>query len=53
MAVDETSNMDGKVLSNAVFRLPMNESGKIRLQTSYNNERVTSGRFATAGHIYH
>jgi hypothetical protein len=42
MAVDETSNMDGKVLSNAVFRLPMNESGKIRLQTSYNNERVTS-----------
>jgi hypothetical protein len=34
--------MDGKILSNAVFRLPMNESGKIRLQTSYNNERVIS-----------
>lgn len=42
MGVDETSNMEGKVLSNAVFRLPMNENGKIRLQTSYNNERVTS-----------
>ena len=42
MGVDETSNMDGKILSNAVFRLPMNESGKIRLQTSYNNERVTT-----------
>jgi hypothetical protein len=42
MGVDETSNMDGKVLSNAVFRLPMNENGKIRLQTSYNNERITS-----------
>ena len=42
LGIDETSNMDGKILSNAVFRLPMNESGKLRMQTSYNNERVTT-----------
>jgi hypothetical protein len=41
LGIDETSNFDPKVISNAIYRLPMNEQGKLRLQTSYNNERKT------------
>jgi hypothetical protein len=41
LGIDETSNFDPKVISNAIYRLPMNEQGKLRVQTSYNNERKT------------
>ena len=36
VGIDETSNFKPQVISDAVFKLPMNEQPKIRLQTSYN-----------------
>lgn len=41
LGIDETSNFKPDFVSQAVFKLPMNEVSKIRLQTSYNNERKT------------
>ena len=42
VGIDETSNFKPQVISDAVFKLPMNEQPKIRLQTSYNLERKVS-----------
>lgn len=41
LGLDEVTNWKNEIISDVVFKLAMNEMGKIRVQSSYNTERKT------------